>query len=74
MADFGKLIGMTIGDAKKLLGYWWTLSSVHLNCSRGFYTFNRAPCGYIELRTENNVVVSEHHNGYAEKYFRLSLG
>lgn len=71
MADFGKLIGMTIGDAEKLLGYWWALSSVHLNSCCGSYTFKRAPCGHIELRTENNVVVSEHHNGYAEKFFKL---
>lgn len=65
--NYQKLIGLTIEQAEKKLGDWWIVSSVHANPPIVFFHFERAPCGHLDLRTKNNVVVSEHHNGYAEK-------
>ena len=65
---FHSLIGLDIKDAKDKLGYWWSLHNVQLNPSVGFYTFERAAGGHLELRTNNNIVTHEHHNGIAELY------
>ena len=64
---FRSLIGLDIKDAIDKLGYWWRLHNVHRNPSVGFYTFERAAGGHLELRTDNkNIVTNEFHNDLAE--------
>lgn len=72
---FESLLGLTIDDAKKKLGYWWICTSCHLNCytKSGLYGFYRAAGGRIELRTENNIVASENHNGMAILYAKRDI-
>ena len=67
---FKSLIGLDIKDAENKLGYWWILSNVVINGTTGFYIFNREPSGFVELRTDNNIVVTEYHNGAAELCIR----
>ena len=64
--DFKKLLGLNITEAAKKLGYWWRCDYASVNYPVGSYIFRREPCGYIELNTEGNIVVSEHHNGATE--------
>ena len=70
MADFSKLIGLTIDEARKKIGYWWVCEHCQVNPPIGFYNFGRSAGARLELRTNNNVVISEHHNGMAEFYTR----
>lgn len=71
---FSGLVGLDIKDAIDKLGYWWCLHNVHHNPFVGFYTFERAAGGYLELRTDNNnIVTNEHHNGLAELYQKRDL-
>ena len=70
---FKSLIGLDISEARKRLGYWWRGASYWINCGFGCYTFERAAGGWVELHTENNTVVSEHHNIVAEIYQKRDL-
>lgn len=70
---FKTLIGLDIEEACKRLGYWWRLDSCHVNSNIGWYAFERAAGGYVELKTENNIVKSEHHNRMAEIYQKRDL-
>lgn len=51
-----KFCGMDISDAKKELGYWWTLDSQNVN-PIGSYVFSRKGQGVIKFTTENNIIV-----------------
>lgn len=62
---FKGLIGLDIAEARKKLGYWWVCTHSSINYSIGFYNFERAAGGYLELRTQNGKVTMEHHNGLA---------
>ena len=67
MANFKKLIGLTIQEAEEKMGYWWVCESAHWP----YYFYERAAGASLELRTnEQNVVVSEFHNHMAEIYTR----
>ena len=70
---FESLIGLDISEARKRLGYWWRLESCRVNCQTGYYVFDRPAGGQVALRTENNAVVSEHHNIAAEIYQKRDL-
>lgn len=70
---FNSLIGLTIEEACKKLGYWWRLDYCHCNAYCGWYNFDRAAGGRVELRTEHNKVVSENHNLMAEIYQKRDL-
>jgi len=70
---FKSLIGFDISEARKRLGYWWRSESCRVNGSTGYYVFERAAGGQVALRTEKNVVVSEHHNIMAEIYQKNDL-
>lgn len=52
------LIGLDISEAKKKLGYWYTLEGSNLNGMAGTYRFNRAPNITVDIRTENNIVTA----------------
>ena len=56
--DKENLLGLTLSEAEKRLGYWWMLESVRVNWPIGWYRFHRAPNKYIELKTDNNNVVT----------------
>jgi hypothetical protein len=65
MANFSKLIGLDIKEARKKIGEWWVCSGPHWPN----YTFERAAGARLELTTdEKNVVVQEWHNYMAEVY------
>lgn len=67
MANFNKLIGLDIDEARKKIGEWWVCSGPHWP----LYQFERAAGAVLQLRAnEKNVVVSEHHNRMAEFYTR----
>lgn len=66
MKNYKELIGLEIGEAKKELGYWWRSDHCRVVPPYGFYIFRREPGGFIELRTQKNVVTSEHHNSMAD--------
>lgn len=66
MKNYKELIGTEITQARKKLGYWWICTHCHVNYSYGWYTFERAPTGRVELQTKDNVVISEQHSAYAE--------
>ncbi len=71
---FESMIGLDISKARERLGYWWVCEYSHLrNDGSAHYGFYRAAGGRIELHTEHNVVVSEHHNGMAEIYQKSSF-
>lgn len=70
---FESLIGLDISEARKKLGYWWRLESYRVNWQTGYYVFDRSAGGQVALRTENNTVVSEHHNIAAEIYQKNDL-
>lgn len=70
---FKSLIGFDISEARKRLGYWWRSESCRVNGSTGYYVFERAAGGQVALRTEKNLVVSEHHNIMAEIYQKNDL-
>lgn len=74
---FKTLIGLTIEEACKKLGYWWRLDYCHVNSIYGWYHFERAAGGRVELHTEFkegcNRVVSENHNYMAEIYQKRDL-
>lgn len=70
---FKSLIGLKIEDAVKKLGFWWTPSNCHVNWNIGWYDFYRAAGGRIELQTENNIVISENHNGMAMVYAKRDI-
>lgn len=76
---FSSLIGLTIEEASKRLGYWWVCMGNHINAwdRTGNYTFERPAGGWVELNTEfkngRNEVVSEHHNRMAEFYQKRDL-
>lgn len=70
---FESLVGLDISEARKKLGYWWCGASCRVNGSTGHYVFERAAGGQVALRTEKNVVVSEHHNILAEIYQKRDL-
>ena len=59
---FKSLTGLEIREACKKLGFWW-----RMECGRWpYYRFERSAGSILELWTnENNIVVSECHNGYA---------
>lgn len=67
-AYFDGLVGMNIDDACKKLGHWWVCTNCHVTSDKGWYQFERAIAGHIELRTENNIVISEFHNKMAVVY------
>lgn len=48
------LLGLTLSKAEKRLGYWWVLEI----CGVCYYRFHKAPNKYIELKTDNNNVVT----------------
>lgn len=75
MKSYSELIGMEISQVRRKLGYWWICTSCHLvtQCRIGTYSFERAAGAWIELRTENNLVVSETHNFYAEHLLKREL-
>jgi len=67
---FESLIGLEISEAHKRLGRWWVCAGL---CCHD-YQFERAAGGYVQLRTnEKNIVVSEHHNGYALLYAKSDI-
>ena len=69
MRSYTELVGLTIGEAKRKLGYWWVCTSTNLDplVGCGTYCFTRSPGGCVQLTTNRkNVVISEHHNGYAD--------
>lgn len=72
---YNELVGLTLEEATNKLGGWWVVSNSYSNGSFGWHTFNRAPCGCVQLQTKlidsKNMVVSERHNGYSEKFFKL---
>lgn len=61
VADFNEmkndLMGLTISDAKKLLGYWWTLNNQNVSASGGTYTFERSGKGIIEIQTDSKNII-----------------
>ena len=60
--DKERLLGLTIGEAKKKLGYWWVGVSAVINWPVGHYRFEKVN-KYIELRTDkDNVVTSVWYN------------
>ena len=65
--DFGELIGLTIGQAKKKLGYWWMCTNSKACPGIASYIFDRNG-GRIEVWTENNIVTNVYHNSLAEFY------
>lgn len=70
---FKSLIGLDIEEARKKLGYWWVCTHSSINFTTGFYNFERAAGGYLELRTKNGKVTMEHHNGLAEIYQKRDI-
>ncbi len=71
---FKSLVGLEFSEARKRLGYWWLCTSCHCYAPfAGTYEFERAAGGQVALRTEKNVVVSEHHNTMAEIYQKNDL-
>lgn len=70
---FSGLIGLDITKAREKLGYWWICTNCTINSHIGFYAFERAAGGKIELQTDNNIVISEHHNGLAEMYQKRDI-
>jgi hypothetical protein len=71
---FKGLIGLDIAEARRKLGHWWLCTHSSNNYFIGFYTFERAAGGFLELRTDNkNIVTHEFHNGLAELYQKRDL-
>ncbi len=65
MANFKKLIGLDIQEARKKIGYWWVGTGPYWPK----YAFERSAGARLELTTNNeNVVVQEWHNHMAEIY------
>lgn len=61
--DKENLLGLTLSEAEKKLGYWWVLDSAYANWPIGMYRYRKAPNKYIELRTDsNNIVTSVWYN------------
>ena len=57
-----RLLGLTIDEAKKKLGYWWVLADVHVNWPIGWYRFQKVN-KYVELKTnQQNIVTSVWYN------------
>lgn len=58
--------GMDISDAKKKLGYWWTLDTQNVNSFTrvGSYVFSRKGQGAIKFTTEDNIIVDAEDLGY----------
>ena len=58
--------GMDISDAKKKLGYWWTLDTQNVNSITrvGSYVFSRKGQGAIKFTTEDNIIVDAEDLGY----------
>ena len=67
-AFFDSLVGMNIDDACKKLGYWWVCINCHVTTTDGWYLFERAAGGRVELHTKNNIVSSEYHNKNASLF------
>ena len=71
---FESLIGLDISEARKRLGFWWSGEYANLSLDgSAYYGFYRSAGGRVELHTENNTVVSEHHNAIAEIYQKNDL-
>lgn len=56
--DSKVLIGIEIGNAKKMLGYWWVCSSSYVNAynGEGIHIFDRIGSGKLEIYTKNNII------------------
>lgn len=54
-----KFCGMDISDAKKEIGYWWTLDEQNVNTTNGIgsYVFSRKGQGTIKFTTEDNIII-----------------
>ena len=50
------LIGMDIGTARSILGYWWVLDTYFLNGLSGKFIFFRPSTGRVELDTDRNII------------------
>lgn len=70
MANYEELIGTPIEKIREKLGYWWICTNSHIVSNTGIYTFNRSAGGFLEVRTEHNMIISEHHNDMAELMLR----
>lgn len=58
--------GMDISDAKRKLGYWWTLDTQNVNpfTRVGTYVFSRKGRGTIKFTTEDSIIVGAEDSGY----------
>lgn len=58
--------GMDISDAKKKLGYWWTLDTQNVNSFTciGSYVFFHKGQGAIKFTTKNNIIVDAENLSY----------